>query len=162
MIMSTVLGSCVATCLYDPLARVGGMNHYLLAKPLDHSATNIDNSYGLFLMELLINEMLKLGADKRLMKARLYGGANMSSGLGRVGSDNAAFARQFLRDESIQTVFEDLEGNCARRIEFSPVNGLVRARKVTGAPPLPAKPINPIRHNPQGSPEGGLGDVDLL
>ena len=162
VIMSTVLGSCVATCLYDPVARVGGMNHYLLAKPLDHSASNIDSSYGLFLMELLINEMLKLGADKRRMKARLYGGANMSTGLGRIGSDNAAFARQFLRDESIQTVFEDLEGNFARRIEFSPVNGLVRARKVAGEAPPPVKPINPIRQIPQGNPQGGLGDVDLF
>ena len=67
VIMSTVLGSCVATCLYDPLARVGGMNHYLLSKPLDRSASNADSSYGLFLMELLINEMLKLGAGARVL-----------------------------------------------------------------------------------------------
>lgn len=162
VIMSTVLGSCVATCLYDPLARVGGMNHFLLAKPLDDSIACVDGSYGLYLMELLINEMLKLGADKKRMKARLYGGANMASGLGQIGSDNAAFARQFLRDEAIQAVFEDLEGNCARRIEFSPVNGLVRARKVAGEAPPPVTPINPIRHNPQGGSQGQLGDVDLF
>jgi chemotaxis protein CheD len=162
VIMSTILGSCVATCLYDPVVRVGGMNHYLLAKPLDDSLSCADGSYGLYLMELLINEMLKLGADKRRMKARLYGGANMSAGLGRIGSDNAAFARQFLRDESIQTVFEDLEGTCARRIEYSPVNGLVRARRVTGEAPVPVKPINPIRDNPRGASQAGLGDVDLF
>jgi chemotaxis protein CheD len=138
------------------------MNHFLLARPLDDSITCSDSSYGLFLMELLINEMLKLGADKRRMKARLYGGANMASGLGRIGSDNAAFARQFLRDESIQTVFEDLEGNCARRIEFSPVNGRVRARTVAGEAPPPVKPINPLRDKPQGSSQGHLGDVDLF
>lgn len=162
VIMSTVLGSCVATCLYDPVARVGGMNHYLLARPLDASATCVDRSYGLYLMELLINEMLKLGADKRRMKARIYGGANMATGLGQIGSDNAAFARQFLRDEAIQAVFEDLEGNCARRIEFNPVNGRVRARQVSGETPPPVTPINPIRHNPQGGSQGQLGDVDLF
>lgn len=162
VIMSTVVGSCLATCLYDPIARVGGMNHYLLAKPLDDSITCSDGSYGLFLMELLVNEMLKLGADKRRMKARLYGGANMTSGLGHTGSDNAAFARQFLSDESIQTVFEDLEGNCARRIEFSPVNGLVRARKVEAEYSPPVTPINPIRANPREGSQGQLGDVDLF
>lgn len=162
VVMSTVLGSCVATCLYDPLTRVGGMNHFLLAEPLDDNGACTDSAYGLYLMELLINEMLKLGADKRRMKARLYGGANMNSGLGRIGSNNAAFARKFLRDEAIETVFEDLEGNCARRIEFRPVGGLVRARKVEGDPVPPTTPINPIRHNPQGSAQGGLGDVDLF
>lgn len=162
VVMSTVLGSCVATCLYDPLARVGGMNHYLLAKPLDQSIACSDGSYGLFLMELLINEMLKLGAVKGRMKARLYGGANISAGLGRIGSDNAEFARQFLRDESIQTVFEDLEGNCARRVEFSPANGRVRARKVAGDAPPSVTPINTIKDNPRGGSQGQLGDVDLF
>ncbi|KEO90763.1 hypothetical protein EH31_06915 [Erythrobacter longus] len=162
VIMSTVLGSCVATCLYDPIARVGGMNHYLLAKPLDQSVACSDGSYGLYLMELLINEMLKLGADKRRMKARLYGGANMSAGLSRIGSENAAFARQFLRDEAIQTVFEDLEGSNARRIEFSPVNGLVRARTVVGEAVPSIKPINLTKDNPRGGSQGQLGDVDLF
>lgn len=162
VVLSTVLGSCVATCLYDPFARVGGMNHYLLAKPLDQSIACSDGSYGLYLMELLINEMLKLGADKRRMKARLYGGANISAGLGRIGSENAQFARQFLRDEAIPAVFEDLEGNCARRIEFNPVNGRVRARKVAGEAPPPVTPINTIKDNPRGGSQDRLGDVDLF
>lgn len=160
-IMSTVLGSCVATCLYDPVARVGGMNHYLLAKPIDETASP-DSSYGLFLMELLINEMLKLGADKKRMKARLYGGANMSVGLGTIGTVNAQFARQFLHDESIPTVFEDLEGNCARRIEFRPSTGQVRARRVA-ADKTPSTVTTPVvKQKPLGSPQGDLGDVELF
>lgn len=68
VIMSTVLGSCVATCLYDPVARIGGMNHFLLAEPPEHETDlSFDSSYGLFLMELLVNEMLKLGALKSRM-----------------------------------------------------------------------------------------------
>lgn len=162
VIMSTILGSCVATCLYDPVARIGGMNHYLLAKPLDEDAACSDSSYGLFLMELLINEMLKLGAQKKHMKARIYGGANMATGLKGIGTANAAFARQFLRDESIPTVFEDLEGSCARRVDFSCATGRVRARHVTGEAPPPAIPPRPIRDISQGGSQSQVGDVDLF
>lgn len=161
MVMSTILGSCVATCLYDPVARIGGMNHYLLAKPVDAN-TSADASYGLFLMELLINEMLKLGADKKRMKARLYGGANMSVGLGMIGTANAQFARQFLRDESIPMVFEDLEGNCARRIEFRPSTGQVRVRHVAAEASPPISTAPPHRQKPLDRLQGDLGDVELF
>ena len=158
VLMSTVLGSCVSTCLFDPVARVGGMNHFLLAEPLERSGqTQFDSSYGLFLMELLINEMLKLGADKRRMKARVYGGANISAGLGPIGSSNAAFARRFLADERIEKVFEDLEGTHARRVEFFPASGRVRARHVAEAPP----PVITTR-KPQGAGQGQLGSVELF
>lgn len=129
---NTILGSCVATCLFDPVSKVGGMNHFLLAEPLDHDAQDtFDGDYGLFLMELLVNEMLKLGARKRNMKARLYGGANMNSNLGPIGAVNAAFARDFLKREGITLGFADLEGTCARRVEFRPATGQVRVRKIT-------------------------------
>ena len=109
--MSTILGSCVATCLFDPVARVGGMNHFLLAEPPSHVRNQaFDSDYGLFLMELLINEMLGLGAHKKRMRARLYGGANLNPDLSPIGTANAAFARLFLRREAIPCVFEDLEG----------------------------------------------------
>ncbi|UAB79551.1 chemotaxis protein CheD [Erythrobacter sp. SCSIO 43205] len=161
MVMSTVLGSCVATCLYDPVARIGGMNHYLLAKPAAET-TSLDRSYGLFLMELLINEMLKLGADKKRMKARIYGGANMSAGLGPIGTANAQFARQFLKDEGIPTVFEDLEGTCARRIDFRPSTGQVRARRVTNEKVPTPTPTMSITENPLGRSKDDIGGVELF
>lgn len=171
VIMSTVLGSCVATCLYDPVAKIGGMNHFLLAEPPEHETDlSFDSSYGLFLMELLVNEMLKLGALKSRMKARLYGGANMASvlgaGLGRIGSANAAFARRFLHNEGIETVFEDLEGTWARRIEFSPVRGLVRARRIAPVD-APDHALTPrfqtiATGNPQGAAQAPIGDVELF
>jgi chemotaxis protein CheD len=153
--MSTILGSCVATCLFDPVARVGGMNHFLLAEPpphLRHQA--FDSDYGLYLMELLINEMLGLGAHKNRMRARLYGGANLNPDLSPIGSANAAFARQFIEREGIPCVFEDLEGTQARRIQFRPASGQVRARLVPSESAPTQKPL--------GRPQSALGTVELF
>ncbi|MEE4155294.1 MAG: chemotaxis protein CheD [Erythrobacter sp.] len=153
--LGTVLGSCVATCLYDPAARIGGMNHFLLAEPPDsHDACAFDANYGLFLMELLINKMLQLGALKRRLKGRLYGGANINPDLGAIGSTNAAFAREFLRREGIEQVFEDLEGSAARRIHFRPASGLVKCREVA--------PVAAPKDKPLSRPQSALGTVELF
>lgn len=153
--MSTILGSCVATCLFDPIARVGGMNHFLLAEPPVHVRNEaFDSDYGLFLMELLINEMLSLGAIKSRLRARLYGGANLNPDLSPIGTANAAFARQFLERENIPKVFEDLEGTQARRIQFRPVSGQVRARLVPSDVAPTEKPL--------GRPQSALGTVELF
>lgn len=114
-ILTTVLGSCIACCLYDPVAQVGGMNHFLLAEPSGGGRGVIaDETYGLYLMELLVNEMMKRGAVKKRMKAHLYGGANMHAGMTRIGDANARFARQFLQDEGIPVVRCDTGGgSCA-------------------------------------------------
>lgn len=153
--MGTVLGSCVATCLYDPRARVGGMNHFLLAEPPEHAERSaFDRDYGLYLMELLVNEMLQLGASKGRMKGRLYGGANINPDLAPIGSANAAFAREFLRREGIEQVYEDLEGRNARRIQFRPVSGLVRCRLV-------ARDAAPTQ-KPLARPQSAIGTVELF
>ena len=153
--MNTILGSCVATCLFDPIARVGGMNHFLLAEPPESSrGDGFDNNYGLYLMELLINEMLQLGAAKSRLKGRLYGGANINVDLGAIGSANAAFARDFLAREGIEKVFEDLEGKRARRIQFRPASGLVRCREVA--------PVAAPKDKPLVRPQSALGNVELF
>lgn len=153
--MSTILGSCVATCLFDPVARVGGMNHFLLAEPPAHVRNQaFDSDYGLFLMELLVNEMLTMGARKNRMRARLYGGANLNPDLSPIGTVNAAFARQFLERESILCVFADLEGTQARRIQFRPASGQVRARLVASETAPTEKPM--------GRPQSALGTVELF
>lgn len=152
---TTVLGSCVATCLFDPVARIGGMNHFLLAEPPSHRDRSVfDEHYGLFLMELLINEMLSLGATKSRLKARLYGGANMRDGLGPIGTANAAFARDFLHVEGIPVAFEDLGGRSARRVHFLPASGMVRCRSAVGE----AKPMQ----KPLSRPQSAIGDVELF
>lgn len=153
--LGTVLGSCVATCLYDPVARIGGMNHFLLAEPPDsHDPQEFDRNYGLFLMELLVNKILQLGAVKHRLKGRLYGGANINLDLGSIGSNNASFAREFLRREGIAKVFEDLEGTAARRIHFRPASGLVKCREV--------EPVAAPKDKPLVRPQSALGNVELF
>lgn len=144
-VLSTVLGSCVATCLYDPEARIGGMNHFLLPEPHGggHGSGPVDEHYGIYLMEVLINEMLAKGARKPRLRAHLYGGANMHKGMARIGSMNAAFARAFLDREGIVLARENLGGTAARRVEFRPASGQVRCRLVENAmapDPLPLRP----------------------
>ncbi|MEE4200717.1 chemotaxis protein CheD [Erythrobacter sp.] len=153
--MTTILGSCVATCLYDPLAKVGGMNHFLLGEPSGGSASaRVDGDYGLYLMEVLINDMLAQGALKQRLRARLYGGGNLNPDLGAIGSANARFAREFLRKEGIEKAFEDLEGTHARRVDFRPATGQVRCRRIaeTAAP----------TQKPQARPSDLVGGVELF
>jgi chemotaxis protein CheD len=151
----TVLGSCVAGCLFDPEARIGGMNHFLLADPpASHNRNEIDVHYGVYLMELLINEMLSQGAIKQRIRAHLYGGANLREGMAPIGTANAAFARRFLEQERIPLMRSDLGGNCARRVDFRPATGQVRCRTVenTLAPEL-----KPATHTSRTT-----GDVELF
>lgn len=152
--LTTVLGSCVATCLYDPEAHIGGMNHYLLAEPPASAAGKVDVHYGVYLMEMLINAMLKQGAAKGRLKAHLYGGANLHAGMAPIGTSNAGFGRDFLRAEGIPVIREDLGDTCARRIDFRPASGQVRCRRVAGQPLPEARPqTRPVVHG---------GDVELF
>jgi len=156
VVISTVLGSCVAVCLQDNVARVGGMNHFLLGEPSpDHRIQDRNlSSYGVHAMELLINEMMKLGAARERLRAHLYGGANMIAGLGSIGTSNGAFARRFVETEGIAIAHVDLGGTHARRVEFQPYEGRSRCNRVAHAP-LVAAPA------PRARPDPG-GDVELF
>lgn len=142
--LSTVLGSCVATCLFDPEIELGGMNHFLLSEPpASHNRGEVDVHYGVYLMEMLINEMLTYGASKSRLRAHLYGGANIRAGMQQIGTANAEFARSFLIRERIELVREDLGGNGARRVDFRPASGMVRCRNVapSDAPEIKPQPV---------------------
>lgn len=144
VVISTLLGSCVAVCLQDPIARIGGMNHFLLGEPgKDSSVQERDmQRYGVHAMELLINEMMRRGVARTRLRAHLYGGANIIAGLGPIGSSNAAFARRFMETEGIAVGHSDLGGNRARRVEFMPYEGKARARAVTEAAPVLRAPVS--------------------
>jgi len=153
--LTTVLGSCVATCLYDAEARLGGMNHFLLAEPpASHSDCVVDEHYGVYLMELLINEMLKNGAIKSRLRAHLYGGSNLRAGMMPIGSANANFACTFLEREGIPLVKSDLGSNTARRVDFRPAAGKARCRIVEAA-------IVP-ETRPAPRPAASSGDIELF
>lgn len=121
-VLSTVLGSCVAVCMWDAEARLGGMNHFLLPfGPKAAAAT--PERYGVHAMELLINGLLKEGAVRARLQAKLFGGARVSSALSDIGQTNARFARGFLAAEGIPCRAESLGGTSARRVLFRPVTG---------------------------------------
>lgn len=125
-VLATVLGSCVAACLRDPEAGVGGMNHFLLPGELSAARNGQAERYGVHLMELLVNGLLKYGARRERLEGKLFGGARMIEGLSDIGAKNAAFAKHFLQNEGICLVAEDLGGTRGRRVEYCPVSGRAR------------------------------------
>ena len=152
--LSTVLGSCVASCLYDPVVELGGMNHFLLPEPpASHNPGEVDVHYGVYLMEMLINEMLAYGARKDRLRAHLYGGANIRAGMQQIGTANANFARSFLERERIEVVRHDLGGANARRVDFRPASGMVRCRTVPASDAPEVKPQMPARIAVRGEVE---------
>lgn len=128
VILSAVLGSCVATCIWDARSRVGGMNHFLLPFALETDDPNL--SHGCFSMELLINELMKAGARRSRLQAKIFGGANLIRSSYRVGERNAEFARSYLMDEGIEIVSSDIGGSTGRLVEFFPANGRARVLKI--------------------------------
>ncbi|MFO1237068.1 MAG: chemotaxis protein CheD [Alphaproteobacteria bacterium] len=131
VVLTTILGSCVAACMRDPVAGVGGMNHFLL--PGDEGDSRGDSmKYGVNAMELLINALLKMGAQRRRLEAKLFGGANVVHNLSDVGKKNAAFALKFLQAEGIVCVGQSLGGDQARRLRYWPETG--RAAQLLLAP----------------------------
>jgi chemotaxis protein CheD len=151
VVMTTLLGSCIAVCLHDPVAGVGGMNHFLLAETND--GVRFEDAamrYGAYAMEVLINDLMKMGASRDRLEAKIFGGAKMFEALNDVGVGNAAFAKRFLQDEGIPVTGVSVGGRRARRVEFWPVTGRARQREVERAPELlPAAAGRP-------APDGGV------
>ncbi len=143
-VLATLLGSCVAACLHDPVAHVGGMNHFLLPGDTGAERGHAER-FGVHAMELLVNALLVRGASRARLEAKLFGGANTMQGLTDIGSLNAAFAVNFLKQESIRLTSECLGGSRGRRVQFWPVTGRAR-RSFMGSteivpPPRVARPV---------------------
>lgn len=134
VVLTTVLGSCVAACLWDPLVGVGGMNHILL--PDGHSDSGAVQGSGVNAMELLINAIIKQGGSKDRLVAKLFGGGKMIAKFSDVGIRNAEFALSFLAAEGIECQSQSLGGEQARRIQFWPHTGRAR-QKLLGRMDLP-------------------------
>lgn len=126
VVLATVLGSCVAACLRDAEAGVGGMNHFLLPGDIGGGHAGEAERYGVHLMELLVNGLLENGARRERLEGKLFGGARMMEGLSDIGAKNAAFAKRFLANEGIRLVAENLGGDRGRRLEYEPVSGRAR------------------------------------
>lgn len=130
----TLLGSCVAVCLYDAKVRIGGMNHFLL--PADTGGGDrAPASFGVHSMELLINGLMKLGADRRRLVAKVFGGGSVIGGLTTsIGERNVAFAREFLRDEGIQIVAQKVGVTSALSVLFDTGTGTARVKELAAEP----------------------------
>ncbi|MFC7301808.1 chemoreceptor glutamine deamidase CheD [Cognatiluteimonas weifangensis] len=128
----TLLGSCVAACVYDPLLGVGGMNHFML--PDTGGASRFaDGSarYGAHAMELLINDLLKRGARRARLQAKAFGGGNVLRGMqDPIGSRNARFVVDYLAAERIPLLAQDLGDIHPRKIAFFPQTGRALVRRL--------------------------------
>lgn len=137
VIVTTLLGSCVAACIRDPVARVGGMNHFLLPGLQIRIKDNEAERYGVHLMELLVNGLLQRGARRDRLEAKLFGGARTIEGLSDIGARNVAFAEKFLHNEDISVVGGSLGGESGRRVQFWPVSGRARQAVMSADKNLP-------------------------
>jgi len=129
----TVLGSCVAACVRDPIRGIGGMNHFMLPGDPDSAPkapTSSHNRYGCYAMESLLNTILKRGGERSRLEIKLFGGGRVLSRMTDVGERNIAFVRSFVTAEGLRLVSEDLGGNFPRKVYFSPRTGKVRLKKL--------------------------------
>ena len=129
--VTTVLGSCVSACIRDTCSGVGGMNHFMLPAG-DAREGDLDERYGLFAMERLVNEVLKHGCGRRdLLELKLVGGGRILGDTGGgIGDRNIAFARHFAQTDGLRVVAEDLGGTHPRRVVYFPDTGRLRIRKL--------------------------------
>ncbi len=130
-LLSTVLGSCVAVCLYEPVRRLGGMNHFLLPGGSDSIvATAEATRYGKHAMNELIRTLIDLGADKPFLEAKVFGGGTMFTSEQDVGQRNISYADEFLKNENIAVVSRDVGLSFSRKIRFNPVSGKVMVKRL--------------------------------
>ncbi|MBK7616626.1 MAG: chemoreceptor glutamine deamidase CheD [Vitreoscilla sp.] len=127
ILIMTTLGSCIAACLWDRNARVGGMNHFMLPE-----GTGDSGRYGSFAMELLINEMMKRGASRLTMEAKIFGGGAVISGMNtiNVGERNTKFVIDFLGTERIPIVSKDVMDVYPRKVCFLPASGKAMVKRL--------------------------------
>jgi len=127
VVLVTVLGSCVSACIRDPERHLGGMNHFMLPESEMPGPATRSARYGSYAMELLINELLKHGAARERLEAKVFGGGNVLHSItaNHVGAQNADFVLQYLAAERIPIVAQDLGHHHARKLHFFPRSGRV-------------------------------------
>jgi chemotaxis protein CheD len=132
ILIMTTLGSCIAACIWDRQARIGGMNHFMLPE-----GTNDSGRYGSYAMELLINELLKRGANRMTMEAKVFGGGAVISGMHtlNVGARNTEFVLKYLTTERIPVVSKDVMDIYPRKVCFLAHSGKAMVKRLSPAHP---------------------------
>ena len=142
-LISTILGSCISACIWDPFVSIGGMNHFML--PFGDNEDIKDwlptqwyskaGRYGNYAMELLINTLIKRGALKSRLKVKVFGGSVVSGNKALIGYKNTEFIREYIRTENLSLVSENLGGEVSRKIIFDPITGKVFLKRLNGSAP---------------------------
>ncbi len=133
--ITTVLGSCVAVCVYDPVKKIGGMNHFMLpsnsvSSSLDSCSLNDNTRYGNYAMEKLINDLLHSGAQRNRLVFKVFGGANVMSGKFDIGKRNIEFTHSFLQNDGYRIDSEDVGMAFPRQVNFYPLTGVVKVKRL--------------------------------
>jgi chemotaxis protein CheD len=132
MLLVTVLGSCVAACIRDTESGAGGMNHFMLPDDGGRDAMGSSARYGTYAMEVLINQLLKMGARRNRLEAKVFGGGAVLASLAssNVGARNAEFVLDYLQTEKIPVVAKDLLDSYPRKVYYFPATGRVLVKKL--------------------------------
>jgi len=170
--VATVLGSCISACIRDPEINVGGINHFMLPENLAQAtasgadrwldpANGLATRYGSHAMESLINELLKLGANRKRFEIKLFGAGRILASATDVGERNIAFVHSYLRAEGLRAAAEDLGDIYPRRIIYFPASGKVMVRRLR---PLEATAIaeRERRYMTDIGTQSEGGDVELF
>lgn len=157
LLVMTTLGSCIAACLWDRVAKVGGMNHFMLP-----GGDASSGRYGSYAMELLINEMMKRGARRETLEAKIFGGGQVIAGMDtmNIGERNTAFAVDYLKTERIPIVSRDVLGMYARKVCFLPATGKAMVKRLIphNRDALTARDRAEVQRAARASTDGGSVD----
>ena len=161
LLIMTTLGSCIAACLWDRDRKIGGMNHFMLP---DGGGAADSGRYGSFAMELLINEMIKRGANRSSMEAKVFGGGAVISGMNtiNVGERNTQFVLQYLRTERISLVSKDVMDIYPRKVCFLPASGKAMVKRLASANTEALVAQERAAAARPGTSGSGGGSVDLF
>ena len=136
-LISTVLGSCIAACVYDEVLGIGGMNHFMLPQNNEFSSEAWGNNpvtsasrYGNWAMEYLINAILKRGGEKKNFEVKVFGGGQMMAKMTDIGQKNIIFVYQYLAEETLKIEASDVGDIYARKVLFFPDTGSVKVRRI--------------------------------
>lgn len=133
VILTTLLGSCVSVCLHDPVNRISGLNHIMISTKTTFSERNLtaDTRYGIHAMEMLINQMVKYGADRRYIKAKVFGGGKvLNQDDNSIAYNNINFALDYLKQENFEVLSQDTGGKHGRKIFFLSNNFKIYLRRI--------------------------------
>ena len=132
LVVVTVLGSCVTACIRDRNRGIGGMNHFMLAEGGTDTVNSASARYGSFAMEVLINHLFKLGAQRNCLEAKVFGGGRVMASLtsSQVGDNNSRFVLDYLKTEGIPVISQDLLDIYPRKVYFFPKTGRALVKKL--------------------------------